>query len=99
MGVELLSLMCVAFVLSRRSPTVDVRHFDPDSVKIRCPRCRWQPQKQDRWFCEPGCRHHWNTFETSGICPACAKHWHETACLRCRAWSLHADWYETDQGN
>jgi hypothetical protein len=60
---------------------------------IRCPQCFWQPGKGALWLCEPGCGHCWNTFETRGVCPDCDKRWHETACLKCGAWSPHADWY------
>jgi hypothetical protein len=80
--------------LGKRSPTVETRRFEPDFLKIRCPLCQWQPQKTDRWLCSPGCHHCWNTFETAGVCPGCAKHWHDTACLRCQQWSPHEDWYE-----
>jgi hypothetical protein len=89
-----LAMFVVGFLLNRRSPSVDSRPFEPDFTKIRCPQCGWQPRKADRWFCDPGCHHRWNTFDTAGICPQCAKHWDETACLRCAAWSPHADWYE-----
>jgi hypothetical protein len=61
----------------------------------RCPKCGWQPQKQDRWSCNPGgCGHIWNTFETGGQCPQCNRHWKDTACLRCHEWSPHDEWYE-----
>ncbi|MDQ3037075.1 MAG: hypothetical protein M3Y87_32070 [Myxococcota bacterium] len=60
--------------------------------RIRCPRCRWAPRAHDRWQCE--CLHVWNTFETRGRCPACAKRWALTQCLRCHALSPHEDWYE-----
>jgi hypothetical protein len=64
--------------------------------RIRCPKCRWQPRAHDRWQCT--CRHVWNTFDTRGVCPACAYAWKTTACLRCRQWSPHEDWYERDDG-
>lgn len=82
------------FLLGRRSPTSRTRLFEPDFLKIRCPLCEWRPQKPDRWVCSPGCGHRWNTFETTGVCPVCAKGWHETACLRCGGWSAHDAWYE-----
>jgi predicted amidophosphoribosyltransferase len=73
----------------------DTRLFEPGFLRIRCPLCGWQPEKKDRWMCWPGgCQHEWNTFETAGVCPACAKQWHSTACLRCQQWSPHEDWYE-----
>jgi hypothetical protein len=61
---------------------------------IRCPKCRWRPRKQDRWWCNrPGCGWSWNTFDTKGVCPNCRYQWEWTACLACHAWSLHAEWY------
>ncbi len=62
--------------------------------KIRCPKCRWQPKREDRWMCGPDCLHSWNTFDTAGLCPKCGKQWEWTACLRCSQWSRHQDWYE-----
>lgn len=61
---------------------------------IACPKCDWRPQARDRWYCT--CRHKWNTFETHGVCPACAKAWKITACLACHKWSDHEDWYHGD---
>jgi hypothetical protein len=63
-------------------------------TRIRCPKCQWEPSRNDSWCCAPGCGHVWNTFETHGLCPGCNKQWTHTACLRCDAWSLHDDWYE-----
>ena len=62
--------------------------------RIRCPQCKWEPSRGDRWHCDAVCGHIWNTFETRGLCPACNKQWRETACLRCHNWSPHDDWYE-----
>jgi hypothetical protein len=62
--------------------------------KIRCPKCKWQPRKTDRWGC--ACGHVWNTFDTGGICPACDAKWRDTQCLECHKWSLHEDWYGDD---
>jgi len=81
-------------LLFRRSPRTTPQRSDPGSVRIRCPRCGWQPARSDRWMCSPGCGHLWNTFETRGVCPACGKRWIHTACLACTAWSLHELWYE-----
>ena len=73
-------------------PRVDederVRH---GGLRIRCPRCGWEPQRSDCWMCT--CLHLWNTFDTRGVCPACGREWRETQCRRCLAWSPHADWY------
>ena len=64
--------------------------------RIRCPRCSWEPGPHDRWMCL--CLHVWNTFDTRGVCPACAHKWLETECLRCMAMSLHEDWYVQEPG-
>jgi hypothetical protein len=63
-------------------------------VKIRCPRCGFEPRKNTLWSCT--CFHRWNTFETGGICPSCQKQWLETQCPRCKAWSPHESWYVED---
>ena len=60
-------------------------------TRIRCPRCAWEPGRDDRWMCS--CLHVWNTFDTRGVCPACGHEWSETQCLRCGEWSKHDDWY------
>ena len=88
-------LLGLTLLRDQRSPLIDAQVFEPDFLKIRCPRCQWQPQKTDRWLCSPGCQHCWNTFETAGICPGCTKQWEATVCLRCHQWSPHADWYES----
>lgn len=59
--------------------------------RIRCPRCTWTPRAHDRWQC--WCGHVWNTFDTRGVCPACAFRHLETMCLACARWSKHAAWY------
>ena len=61
--------------------------------KIRCPKCLWQPSKEDRWMCGADCLHVWNTFDTAGRCPKCGRQWEWTACLACHQWSRHVDWY------
>jgi hypothetical protein len=63
---------------------------------IACPKCDWRPDASSRWYCT--CGHVWNTFETHGVCPACAKAWKETACHACHQWSDHEDWYHDDDG-
>jgi hypothetical protein len=63
---------------------------------IRCPRCRWEPDRASRWSCD--CGMVWNTFETRGLCPACARQWTETSCPACHRWSRHEDWYEPEAG-
>ena len=62
--------------------------------RIRCPRCRWEPERGDRWSCV--CGHLWNTFETGGVCPECQRRWKETQCQRCLGWSPHPHWYESE---
>lgn len=65
-----------------------------DGGRLRCPKCGWQPQREDRWSCDPGgCGHVWNTFETGGHCPQCSRQWKDTACLRCGQWSPHDEWF------
>jgi hypothetical protein len=75
--------------------------------KIRCPHCRWQPNRSSRWMCAPagdpefffhGCGSSWNTFDTRGLCPGCSYQWKHTSCLTCAKWSLHHDWYEANDG-
>ena len=65
-------------------------------MKIYCPLCEWAPGAHDRWMCAPPCGMLWNTFETGGRCPRCAKQWHHTQCLACARWSRHEDWYHDD---
>lgn len=60
--------------------------------RIRCPLCDWEPPPDELWACS--CGHHWHTFDTGGVCPACIKQWETTQCLQCGAWSAHSDWYE-----
>ena len=85
--------------------TLDHDENESKIGRIRCPHCKWQPNKASRWFCADcdapeyfygGCQTSWNTFETGGICPGCAHRWIWTSCLRCGEWSRHEDWYEKD---
>ena len=74
--------------------TVQLRQ-DEGHGRIRCPKCGWEPSRDDRWSCGPdGCGHVWNTFDTRGRCPSCDRHWQDTCCLRCGQWSDHESWYE-----
>ncbi len=64
--------------------------------EIRCPKCNWMPGPGDRWECS--CGNVWNTFETSGKCPACGKSWTDTQCCQKRVGGCHEfspliDWY------
>jgi hypothetical protein len=63
--------------------------------RIRCPLCKWQPQRTDRWVCK--CRHVWNTFDTKGVCPACSYAWPYTQCRKCKRRSPHAQWYSNER--
>jgi hypothetical protein len=74
-----------------------------DYSRIRCPLCKWQPQKSSRWWCTDAnfpeffyeaCGANWNTFDTRGRCPGCAHQWRWTTCLRCGENSLHDSWYK-----
>ncbi|MCG6927629.1 MAG: hypothetical protein LJF30_20270 [Acidobacteria bacterium] len=84
-------------LLKRRPDPVVVSNVEDDDDqkwgrrRIRCPRCAWEPDRDDLWACL--CLHSWNTFDTGGRCPACGRQWTETQCLRCKGWSPHADWY------
>ncbi|HEY2347326.1 MAG TPA: hypothetical protein VGH80_15860 [Xanthomonadaceae bacterium] len=64
--------------------------------RIYCPKCKWRPSHASRWICSQrmgGCGHVWNTFLTGGLCPSCGCVWEITACLSCRQFSLHKEWY------
>jgi hypothetical protein len=64
--------------------------------EIFCPKCRWKPKPSSRWICAPqigGCGTTWNTFDTRGVCPQCGWKWIITACLSCKQFSPHEDWY------
>jgi hypothetical protein len=79
---------------SRPDPAVVSNVEDDDDQKcgrrrVRCPRCAWEPGRDDLWSCL--CLPSWNTFDTGGLCPACGRQWIETQCLRRREWSPHAD--------
>lgn len=73
--------------------------------RVRCPLCFWEPGPSSRWTCvdhehpeyfRGGCGTTWNTFETGGRCPGCDHSWQWTACLQCSGWSLHENWYVTE---
>lgn len=64
---------------------------------IRCPQCKWTPRTNNLWSCK--CGHHWNTFDTRGLCPGCRYQWEITGCLQCGAMSPHPEWYVTRQPN
>ena len=61
---------------------------------IRCPQCRWEPRTMNLWSCN--CGHHWNTFDTRGLCPGCGYQWDITGCLQCGVVSPHQEWYVDD---
>jgi hypothetical protein len=63
----------------------------PDGRLIRCPKCLFQPPEDLRWNCK--CGHFWNTFWTSGRCPACRFQWEVTQCPHCGEMSKHQAWY------
>jgi hypothetical protein len=63
----------------------------PDGRLIRCPKCGFLPPSNCRWGCK--CGHAWNTFWTSGLCPACRFQWQDTGCPGCRETSPHEAWY------
>jgi len=67
-----------------------------DDIRIRCPKCDWEPDGKPYWQCT--CGHVWDTFSTGGRCPSCAKVWEDTDCIShaggCGKTSPHLDWYE-----
>jgi len=63
--------------------------------KINCPKCSWEPSKDDEWQCS--CSYVWNTFDTGAECPLCKKRWASTQCLHCKKLSPHIDWYGFDK--
>jgi len=66
-----------------------------DNIKIRCPKCEWEPDGKPYWQCS--CGTVWDTFSTGARCPACHKVWDYTQCIEhaggCNAFSPHLDWY------
>lgn len=87
-------LLLFLFVVNKPARELEV---DEQYRKIRCPKCRWQPTSSSRWYCSPGCKHCWNTFDTHAKCPNCGRKWTYTQCLVCDQHSLHEDWYEKGQ--
>ncbi len=65
--------------------------FGPELPGIRCPKCQWKPRAKFLWSCN--CGHHWNTFDTHGLCPECEYQWELTGCHQCGAMSPHLEWY------
>ena len=67
-----------------------------DELKIRCPKCNWEPDGKPYWQCT--CGNVWDTFSTGGRCPSCTKVWKETQCILdaggCNKMSPHLDWYD-----
>ena len=86
--------MVFLFIHCKNVPDHDLE-IDKNFLRIRCPKCQWEPGRHDLWTCTPGCGYEWNTFDTHGRCPGCQKQWRETECLRCTVMSPHDDWYET----
>jgi len=64
-------------------------------MKIRCPKCGWEPEKTSKWRCT-ACEKKWHTFDTRGVCPACEKEYNYTQCqnLDCTELSHFSDWFE-----
>jgi hypothetical protein len=77
-----------------REGTSSARMRSPDGRSIRCPKCLFQPAENLRWNCK--CGHVWNTFWTSGLCPACHFQWKVTQCPHCGELSEHGAWYVSE---
>jgi hypothetical protein len=71
--------------------------FGPVMPGIRCTQCKWTPHTKSLWSCK--CGHHWNTFDTRGLCPGCGHQWEITGCLQCGAISPHPEWYADNEVN
>lgn len=69
----------------------------PDGRLIRCPKCLFRPTIDLRWGCQ--CDHIWNTFLTSGRCPACQFQCEVTRCPQCGEISPHRAWYANDSAS
>ena len=61
-------------------------------VTIACPKCEWEPDGRPYWRCD-ACHTHFDTFETTAICPNCKKQFADTQCIACEKFSPHLDWY------
>ena len=84
-------------MLDGEADAPDVKDIDDAGTRkprIRCPKCSWQPRKDDLWGCF--CETAFHTFDTRGRCPGCGEQWDHTQCLSCLEWSPHLDWYEGD---
>ncbi|AKU93743.1 hypothetical protein AKJ09_00407 [Labilithrix luteola] len=66
------------------------RDSDSNKRRLRCPKCRWEPRKSDRWQCV--CNHHWHALDAHGLCPQCQSQWRHAQCLRCAEWSSIEAW-------
>jgi hypothetical protein len=67
-----------------------------DSIRIRCPKCNWEPDGKPYWQCQ--CGHQFDTFATAGRCPSCSKEWEYTQCVDfaggCNDFAPHMEWYQ-----
>jgi hypothetical protein len=84
----------IASKASRRQDADSPAMRSPDGRLIRCPKCLFQPPATLRWTCK--CGHSWNTFWTSGGCPACHFQWEVTQCPDCGELSEHRAWYASE---
>ena len=96
-GLPQLGSLVTQYPSKRRmlSPAELDQIFGPALPGIRCPVCEWTPHTKNLWSCK--CGHHWNTFDTRGLCPGCGYQWEITGCLQCGATSTHAEWYVDNQ--
>jgi len=65
-------------------------------MRIRCPKCNWEPDGDAYWKCQ--CSEHWNPFDFAAKCPVCGAQYFMTQCPGnaggCNEFSPHLDWYE-----
>jgi hypothetical protein len=92
-GLPQLACLTTQYPSRRRMPSAAEldQIFGPVMPGIRCPQCNWTPRTENLWSCK--CGHHWNTFDTRGLCQGCGYQWEITGCLQCGAMSPHAEWY------
>ena len=70
-----------------------MRHNEslPRRAGLKCPNCRTAPPVGTFWYCS-NCRHPFDIFERSGICPNCGTAHRVAACPSCRKVSPLSAW-------
>jgi hypothetical protein len=63
----------------------------PRREGFACPSCRTAPMLGEKWKCDL-CGQAFDTFETQGVCPNCAKQFPMTMCGDCGEWHQMSEW-------